>query len=79
MQDEIDMLIEKELTEVVKEFNNKVYVDYGNYEDDVAKMVYKYCPVCTKEIKQTTIGITILWGQIRNYIRSKANIQFVNN
>ena len=75
-QDETDIKMEEELDKVAKILWGTVYDDYCKYEDDVARLVEQHCPVCQKVIDNTTIGIFMLWGNIRNYLRSKSWIRF---
>jgi predicted RecB family nuclease len=76
-QDETDIKMQEELDIIAGMLQKKSYNDYYKYEDDVAKLINTYCPVCKSEINNTTIGIFVLLGNIRNYIRTKANIQFI--
>jgi hypothetical protein len=75
-QDEIDIKIEEELNNVAKMLWGVIYDDYCKYEDDVAILIKQHCPTCQSVINDTTIGIFPLWGNIRNYIRSKSYIRF---
>lgn len=77
-QDKTDIDIQMELDEISDMIRNKIYYDYCEYEDEVAMLIKKYCPICSREIKNTKIGIFILMGNIRNYIRQKAGIKFNN-
>lgn len=73
-----DNIIEKELDAVAAIMNGKTYVNYGKFEDDVAALVESNCPATFKAAKRTTIGIFTVWGYIRNYIRSHAEIYFMD-
>lgn len=75
-QDETDIAIQNELDKIAVMLDGSVFKDYGDYEDKVGELIDQYCPVCQKEIKNTRMGIFILLGSIRNYIRTKVNIKF---
>lgn len=75
-QDETDIAMQNELDKIAAMLNGSMFSDYGIYEDKVGELIDKYCPVCKKEIKNTRMGIFMLLGSIRNYIRTKADIKF---
>ena len=76
-QDTIAIKMQEELDIVAGMLKNKTYDDYCRYEDEVADLIKQYCPVCQNGIDNTTIGIFILLGNIRNYIRVKGDIKFI--
>jgi hypothetical protein len=75
-QDTTDIAMQNELDKIANMLNGNKYASYNEYEDDVGYLVYEFCPECVKVINTTTIGIFPLWTNIRNYIRSVADIQF---
>jgi hypothetical protein len=76
-QDETDIKMQNELDLIATKLQNKIYDNYCIYEDEVACLINAYCPICKEVIDNTTIGIFMLMGNIRNYVREKANIQFI--
>jgi hypothetical protein len=76
-QDETDIKMQYELDSIAEKIKGKVYTDYCKYEGDVGELIELYCPTCKNVIANTGIGIFILMGNIRNYIRTKASIEFV--
>lgn len=77
IQDNTDIKMQEELDNISSMLLNKIYDDYCIYENEVGNLIEKYCSICQKEINNTTMGIFMLLGNIRNYIREKANIQFI--
>lgn len=75
-QTETEIKMQKELDFISTKIQNKVFNDYCTYEDEVGNLIDEYCPVCKEVVDNTTIGVFILLGGIRNYIRAKANIVF---
>jgi hypothetical protein len=78
-QDETDIAMQNELDKIAAMLDGSVFKTYGDYEDKVGELIDGYCPVCKKEISNTRMGIFILLGSIRNYIRTKADIRFEEN
>ena len=78
-QDATDKAMQKELDKIAKIMRNQTYNDYCKYETDVGDLVKTRCPICQYEIEHTGIGVSIVWTNIRNYIRHKAKIKFVGD
>jgi hypothetical protein len=78
MQDQRDIEMQDELDGLAKKIGSKTYSDYCQFEDDVADLIELHCPICQEEVDKCTIGRFVMWGSIRNYLRSKADIKFVN-
>ena len=76
-RDKTDYNIQAELDFIANMIQDKVYDDYCIFEDEVADLIKLHCPICQSEIDKVTIGIFMVMGNIRNYVREKANIQFV--
>ena len=75
-QNETEIKMQFELDSIIPKIKNKTFAEYGDYEDEVGALIEEYCLTCQKIIDKTTMGISILMANIRNYVRSKANITF---
>lgn len=77
--EEIDLQIQKELDVIAGMLKDKIYTGdmaYQDFEDEVGNLVDKHCPITAAESKKIIMGIFVFWGNVRNYVREKANIKF---
>ncbi len=72
-----DEEMEKELDKVAEFMMGRVYRDYATFEDAVAEKVEELCPGTAAALSEVTIGITVIWGHIRNYIRAHSDVSLV--
>lgn len=69
-----EAIMTEELLLIAKLLDGKTFVDYPAFEDAVADYIERIAPVCHEALKSTGIGVTLLNGEMRNFIRQNANI-----
>lgn len=65
-----------ELLLIAKLMDGKTFDDYPDFEDAVADYIMRAAPVCHEELKTAGPGVTIISGEMRNFIRQNAIINF---
>ena len=65
-----------ELLLIAKLLDGKTFNNYCDFEDAVAELIERIAPTCHEELEKTDVGITIISGEMRNFIRQNASIKF---
>jgi len=73
----INDVIESELINISCDLDGLEYSSYGEFEDEVAKLVYLKCPTAQKTLDDLhSMFRSEQWRNYRNFIRENATITF---